>query len=105
MAFGMRASQALRLPASNHDRDPFRRTGQRGIEPAVAVFPEREALVEQHHVVPLRPLGLVHRQGVAVIELVGIAPRRRRQLVVPPFEEGRQDADPDGLAVRLLFRA
>src|SRR6516164_8916872 len=41
-----------------------------GIEPARAAVLEGEAFVEQHDVVPLRTLGLVHGQHVAVIELV-----------------------------------
>src|SRR5262249_35437862 len=58
------------LPTLHDNGEPPRRAGDAGIEPARAAVGEREALVEQHHVVPLRALRLVHGEHVAVVELV-----------------------------------
>src|SRR5664280_2843420 len=61
---------------SHHHGEPLRRPGDAGVEPALAAVGKREALVEQHHVVPLRALRLVHGEHVAVVELViGFAAR------------------------------
>src|ERR1700730_14044130 len=54
----------------HHHAQPFRGTRDAGVEPSRAAVLERKALVEQHHVVPLRALRFVHREHVAVIELV-----------------------------------
>src|SRR6266404_9816634 len=54
----------------HYHAQPLRRTGDAGIEPSRAAILERKALVEQHHVVPLRALRFVYREHVAVIELV-----------------------------------
>src|SRR6266581_8896166 len=54
----------------HHHAQPLRRAGNAGVEPSRAAVLERKALVEQHHVVPLRALRFVHREHVAVIELV-----------------------------------
>src|SRR6266478_1585310 len=54
----------------HHHAQPFRRARNAGVEPSRAAVLERKALVEQHHVVPLRALRFVHREHVAVIELV-----------------------------------
>ena len=42
----------------------------RRVEPALARFLEGPALVEQHDIVPLRALRLVHGQRIAVVEIV-----------------------------------
>ena len=61
---------------SDHHRQLLRRARDAGIEPALAAVGKREALVEQHDVVPLRALRLVDGQHIAVVELVvGLAPR------------------------------
>src|ERR1700686_4703566 len=65
----MRAA-STRPEGSNDDRQPLRRAGDAGIEPAVAAVGKREGFVEQHHVVPLRALRLVDGEHVAEIELV-----------------------------------
>ena len=78
---GETITQLMMLPpsitrpiAEHHHRQPFRRSCDAGIEPALAAFGKREALVEQHDVVPLRALRLVHGQHIAVIEfVVGLA--------------------------------
>src|SRR5438552_15226166 len=56
--------------ALHHHAQPLRRAGNAGVEPSRAAVLERKALVEQHHVVPLRALRFVHREHVAVIEFV-----------------------------------
>src|ERR1700742_646775 len=53
-----------------HHAEALRRTRDAGIEPSGAAVLEGEAFVEQHHVVPLRSLRLVHGEHVAVVELV-----------------------------------
>ena len=54
----------------HHHRQPLRRPRDAGIEPALAAVGKGETLVEQHHVVPLRALRLVHGEHVAVVEFV-----------------------------------
>src|SRR6266576_4512858 len=54
----------------HHDAQPFRGTRDAGVEPSRAAVLERKALVEQHHVVPLRALRFVHREHIAVVKLV-----------------------------------
>src|SRR4051812_11317499 len=44
----------------HHQCQALRGAGDAGVEPAVAAVGEGEALVEQHDVVPLRALRLVH---------------------------------------------
>src|SRR6516225_2782770 len=65
---------------SYHHAQPFCRPRDAGIQPARTAVLERKALVEQHDVVPLRALRLVHGQHIAIVELViGLAllPRDR----------------------------
>src|ERR1700730_1265622 len=64
------SSRGARSGASHHDAQPLCRPRNAGIEPPGAAVLECKALVEQHHVVPLRALRFVHREHVAVIELV-----------------------------------
>src|ERR1700694_386062 len=45
----------------HHHAQPFRRARDAGVEPSRAAVLERKALVEQHHVVPLRALLFEHR--------------------------------------------
>src|SRR6202040_1781308 len=54
----------------HHHAQPFRGTRDAGVEPSRAAVLERKALVEQYHVVPLRALRFMHREHIAVIELV-----------------------------------
>src|SRR6476469_258921 len=54
----------------HHDAQPFRRPCDAGVEPPRAAVLESKALVEQHHVVPLRALRFVHGEHVTVVELV-----------------------------------
>src|SRR5947209_16121932 len=51
-------------------RQPLRGARDPGVEPALAALGKRKGLIEQHHVVPLRALRLVHGEHVAVIELL-----------------------------------
>ena len=62
--------------ASHHQREASGRARDAGVEPAVAMFAERAALVEQDEAVPLRTLRLVDGQHVAEVERVGGAPAR-----------------------------
>src|SRR5258707_15547473 len=55
---------------SHHHAQPLRGTRDTRVEPSGAAFLKRKALVEQHHVVPLRALRLVHGQHIAIVELV-----------------------------------
>ncbi len=59
---------------SYDNRQPLRGAGNAGIEPAIAVFAKREAFVEQNHMVPLRPLCLMHGERIAIIELIRLPP-------------------------------
>src|SRR5437588_3671265 len=68
----------LRLSAA-YQGEPLRRPGNAGIKPALAAVGKCEGFVEQHHVVPLRTLRLVHGEHIAEIELV-VA------LALPPVE-------------------
>src|SRR5947199_9211197 len=64
----------------HHHAQPLRRARDAGVEPSRPAVLERKAFVEQHHVVPLRALRLVHGEHIAVVELViGLAllPRDR----------------------------
>src|ERR1051326_8053588 len=63
-------SLALRVLPLHHHREPSHRAGDAGVEPALARVGEGEGFVEQHHVVPLRALRLVHGEHVAVVELL-----------------------------------
>src|SRR5450631_4666541 len=54
----------------HHHTQPLRRARNAGVEPSGAAVLECKALVEQHHVVPLRALRFVHGEHIAVIELV-----------------------------------
>src|SRR5262249_49240275 len=63
----------------NHYGQPLGRTGDAGVEPALAALRKCERLVEQHHVVPLRALRLVDGEHVAEIKLVVLLAQR-------PFE-------------------
>ena len=54
----------------HHHRQPLRGARDAGVEPALAALGKREGLVEQHDVVPLRALRLVHGQHIAEVELV-----------------------------------
>src|SRR5208283_2610309 len=53
-----------RYPRLHHHRQPLRRARGARIEPALAAVGKRKRLVEQHHVVPLRALRLVHSEHV-----------------------------------------
>src|SRR5207249_4871598 len=55
---------------SHHYTQPLRRARDSRVEPPRPALLKRKALVEQHDVVPLRALRLVHGQHVAVVELV-----------------------------------
>src|SRR3954469_9220116 len=65
--YGSRPSPGRRL---NHNAQPLRRPRDARVQPPRAALLKRKALVEQHDVVPLRALRLVHGQHVAVVELV-----------------------------------
>ena len=97
-----------RVPAGpfslHHNGQALGRASHARIEPALAVFAKGPAFVEQHDMVPLRALRLVHRQGIAEIELVRFAPLRIGQAFLGPLEIGRQHADPDRLSARRLVR-
>src|SRR6267378_295593 len=54
----------------HHNAQPLRGSRDPGIKPPRAAVLKCKALVEQHHVVPLRALRFVHREHIAVIELV-----------------------------------
>src|SRR5207249_10314922 len=64
-----------------HDHaQPLRCAGDTGVKPSRAAVLERETLVEQHHVVPLRALRFVNREHVTIVEpVIGLAllPRDR----------------------------
>ena len=51
--------------SSTHPGQPPRRAGDRRVEPARAVLAEGAGFVEQRHMIPLRPLRLMHGQRVA----------------------------------------
>src|ERR1041385_5038711 len=66
--------------ASHHHTEPLRRPRDAGVEPPCPAVLKRKAFVEQHHVVPLRALTLVHGKYVAVVEFVvrfALLPRHR----------------------------
>src|SRR5471030_1795678 len=56
--------------SSHHNGEPLGGARHAGIEPALAAFLKRKAFVEQHHVVPLRALRLVHGEHIAIVEFV-----------------------------------
>src|SRR5438128_1808285 len=62
--------KTARSPPYWRARSGSRRSRCENCSTASATFLERKALVEQHHVVPLRALRLVHGQHVAVVKLV-----------------------------------
>src|SRR5215208_1744468 len=97
------APPGFRRP-SGHDRDALGGAGDGGVEPAAAVLKEGIGFVEQHDVVPLRPLRLVDGERVAVGELVRLAARRKGDLVLAAFEELRQHGDLDRPAAALVLR-
>src|SRR5450631_2776170 len=66
----MPVKTSRRVGMSHNNCQPLRGAGNAGVEPAVAVFAKRETFVEQHHLVPLRPLRLMHGQRVAIIEFI-----------------------------------
>src|SRR3954449_1704609 len=69
----MTRSEMQSVPASlvlHHHTQPFRRTRDAGVEPTCTAVLERKTLVEQHHVVPLRALRFMHREHIAIVELV-----------------------------------
>ena len=63
---------------SPHHGQSLGRPRETGVEPAGPMLAEGEAFVEQHNVVPLRPLRLVDGERVAIVELVGFAPLREQ---------------------------
>src|SRR3712207_6909346 len=69
------------------------------------MLPEGVGFVEQHEVVPLRALGLVHRQRIAVGELVGLAAQHERHLFFRALEEGFVDRDLHGSAPHVVIRS
>src|SRR6476660_6678241 len=73
-------STSLWCDELHHHAQAFRSPRNSRVEPPRPAVLERKALVEQHHVVPLRALRLVYGEHVAVVELViGLAllPRDR----------------------------
>src|SRR5439155_186734 len=57
-------------PASHHDGQAFRGPRHAGVQPARTIVRKHAGFVEQHHVVPLRALRLVHGQHIAEVKLV-----------------------------------
>ena len=78
---------------------------QAGIKPARPVLAEGETFIEQHDVVPLRPLSLVDGQRVAVVELVRLPSQSKAEFPLRPLEERLQYGDLDRRARALVFRA
>src|SRR6185437_12834459 len=83
---------------SPHHGQSLGRPRETGVEPAGPMLPEGEAFVEQHNVVPLRPLRLVDGERVAVVELVRLSPQREAELSLLALEEGFQHRDLDARA-------
>src|SRR5215213_3044090 len=55
---------------SHHHCQSLGRPGDAGVEPALPALGEHRGFVEQHHVVPLGALRLVHGEDIAVVELI-----------------------------------
>src|SRR3984957_2440470 len=91
-------------PSSDHRQLPGR-PREAGIKPTRAVLTEGEAFIEQHDVVPLRPLSLMHGQRVTVVELVRLPSQGKAEFALRPLEERLQHRDLDGGARALVFRA
>src|SRR5258708_10151264 len=53
---------AMTFAELHHHAQSFRRARNTGVEPSRAAVLERKALIEEHHVVPLRALRFVHRE-------------------------------------------
>src|ERR1700758_5081371 len=70
----------------HNDRKPLRRARYTGVEPAGAAVLEGKALVEQDDVIPLRALRFVHREHVAVVELVVGVSLHQGDLLDPAFK-------------------
>src|SRR5712671_2394217 len=63
-----------RLPeearGSHHHCQSLGGPGDAGVEPALPALGKHRGFVEQHHVVPLRALRLVHGEDIAVVEFL-----------------------------------
>src|SRR5215831_5432272 len=87
-----------------HHAQPLRRPRDPGVEPARAAVLERKALVEQHHIVPLRALRFVHGQHIAVVELVIGFALLPRDLLDAALEAVLAHGDFRDLVLELLVR-
>jgi hypothetical protein len=69
------------------------------------MLPEGEAFVKEHHIVPLRPLGLMDGERIAVVELVRLPPQSKAEFALFPLKERLQHRDLDCRTSALVFRA
>jgi hypothetical protein len=92
LAFGEGVALPTRLRfKEDHHRQPLRGARDAGVEPALAALGKCERLVEQHHVVPLRALRLVHGEHIAVVELVVRLRSANRAARSPVKHSGRTE--------------
>src|SRR6267142_2697419 len=80
----------------HHHAQPFRSPRNTRVEPPGPAILKRKTLVEQHHVVPLRALRLVHGEYIAKVELViGLAllPRDRLDAALEAIVSHRDFCD------------
>ena len=116
---GRAPQDEVRVCCTDDDGQPLRRARDPRVEPSRAAVLKGKALVEQHDVVPLRALRLVHGEHIAVVELViGLAllPRDRLDAALEAFAAHgdfghlvaellvRRDAHGDDLRLRLRAR-
>src|ERR1700691_431782 len=96
---------SMRLPpSSDHSQLPGR-PREAGVKPARPMLAEGEAFIEQHHVVPLRPLSLMDGERIAIVELIRFASQCKSELALPALEECGQHGDLDGGSGALVLRA
>ena len=85
-----------------HDGERFRGARNGSVKPAFTRVAECKTLVEQHDVVPLRTLCLVHGQRIAEIELVIALARRPRDFLLEVFESRFQKLDLGRTAIHVV---
>src|SRR5262245_39505644 len=88
----------------HHDRQAFGRARDAGIEPARAAVRKGKRFVEQDDVVPLRALGLVHREHVAEVELVIALALLPRDLLEPAGKAFGADSRLENFCARIVLR-
>src|SRR5277367_1792925 len=91
-------------PSSDPSQLPGR-TREAGVKPTRPMLAEGEAFVEQHDIVPLRPLSLMDGERVTVVKFVRFPSQRKTEFALRPLEERLQHGYLDGGARALVFRA